>query len=300
MSAQIIDGEAIAGKIKEQLKAQVADLTAKGNAPHLLALMVGDNPATRIYSKSQRKSCEEVGIRYTLEQLPDDTTGQGLEDRIKELNDDASVNGILLQMPLPKGVDARKLQAMIIPGKDVEGMNPANMGMVVYGRPRLAPCTAMGAVELIKATGVELEGKEVTVVGHSEIVGKPVSLLLLDQFCTTTVCHIATRDLAYHTKNAEILVVAVGKAGLIGGDMIRPGAVVIDVGINRVPLKDENGNPVLTSKGKPKKVTVGDVVFDEAKELASHITPVPGGVGPMTVAILLRNTVEATKMQLEG
>ena len=210
MSAQIIDGEAIAGKIKEQLKAQVADLTAKGNAPHLLALMVGDNPATRIYSKSQRKSCEEVGIRYTLEQLPDDTTGQGLEDRIKELNDDASVNGILLQMPLPKGVDARKLQAMIIPGKDVEGMNPANMGMVVYGRPRLAPCTAMGAVELIKATGVELEGKEVTVVGHSEIVGKPVSLLLLDQFCTTTVCHIATRDLAYHTKNAEILVVAVG------------------------------------------------------------------------------------------
>jgi methylenetetrahydrofolate dehydrogenase (NADP+)/methenyltetrahydrofolate cyclohydrolase len=300
MSAQIIDGEAIAGKIKEQLKAQVADLTAKGNAPHLLALMVGDNPATRIYSKSQRKSCEEVGIRYTLEQLPDDTTGQGLEDRIKELNDDASVNGILLQMPLPKGVDARKLQAMIIPGKDVEGMNPANMGMVVYGRPRLAPCTAMGAVELIKATGVELEGKEVTVVGHSEIVGKPVSLLLLDQFCTTTVCHIATRDLAYHTRNAEILVVAVGKAGLIRGDMIRPGAVVIDVGINRVPLKDENGNPVLTSKGKPKKVTVGDVVFDEAKEVASHITPVPGGVGPMTVAILLRNTVEGTKMQLEG
>jgi methylenetetrahydrofolate dehydrogenase (NADP+)/methenyltetrahydrofolate cyclohydrolase len=300
MSAQIIDGEAIAGKIKEQLKAQVADLTAKGNAPHLLALMVGDNPATRIYSKSQRKSCEEVGIRYTLEQLPDDTTGQGLEDRIKELNDDASVNGILLQMPLPKGVDARKLQAMIIPGKDVEGMNPANMGMVVYGRPRLAPCTAMGAVELIKATGVELEGKEVTVVGHSEIVGKPVSLLLLDQFCTTTVCHIATRDLAYHTRNAEILVVAVGKAGLIRGDMIRPGAVVIDVGINRVPLKDENGNPVLTGKGKPKKVTVGDVVFDEAKEVASHITPVPGGVGPMTVAILLRNTVEGTKMQLEG
>ena len=300
MSAQIIDGEAIAGKIKEQLKAQVADLTAKGNAPHLLALMVGDNPAARIYSNSQRKSCEEVGIRYTLEQLPDDTTGQGLEDRIKELNDDASVNGILLQMPLPKGVDARKLQAMIIPGKDVEGMNPANMGMVVYGRPRLAPCTAMGAVELIKATGVELEGKEVTVVGHSEIVGKPVSLLLLDQFCTTTVCHIATRDLAYHTKNAEILVVAVGKAGLIRGDMIRPGAVVIDVGINRVPLKDENGNPVLTGKGKPKKVTVGDVVFDEAKEVASHITPVPGGVGPMTVAILLRNTVEGTKMQLEG
>jgi len=300
MSAEIIDGEAIAGKIKEQLKAQVADLTAKGNAPHLLALMVGDNPATKIYSKSQRKGCEEVGIRYTLEQLPDDTTGQGLEDRIKELNDDASVNGILLQMPLPKGVDARKLQAMIMPGKDVEGMNPANMGMVVYGRPRLAPCTAMGAVELIKATGVELEGKEVTVVGHSEIVGKPVSLLLLDQFCTTTVCHIATKDLAYHTRNAEILVVAVGKAGLIGGDMIRPGAVVIDVGINRVPLKDENGNPVLTSKGKPKKVTVGDVVFDEAKELASHITPVPGGVGPMTVAILLRNTVEATKMQLEG
>jgi len=300
MAAQIIDGEATAGKIQEQLKAESANRKAKGKEPHLLALMVGDNPATRIYSKSQQKSCEELGIKYTLEQLPDDTTGQGLEKRIAELNADASVNGILLQMPLPEGVDARELQAMIAPSKDVEGMNPANMGMVVYGRPRLAPCTAMAAVELIKATGVELEGKEVTVVGHSEIVGKPVSLLFLDQFCTTTVCHIATKDLAYHTKNAEILVVAVGKAGLTKGDMIRPGAIVIDVGINRVTLKDENGKPVLTSKGKPKKVTVGDVIFDEAKEVASHITPVPGGVGPVTVAILLRNTVEATKMQLEG
>jgi len=299
MSAQTIDGEATAAKIKEQLEPDIDGLKAKGKPPHLVALMVGDNPATRIYSNSQKKSCEELGIEYTLEQLPDDTTGQGLEKRIKELNRDGSANGILLQMPLPQGVDARELQAMIAPNKDVEGMNPANMGMVVYGRPRLAPCTAMAAVELIKATGVELEGKEVTVVGHSEIVGKPVSLLLLDQFCTTTVCHIATRDLAHHTKNAEILVVAVGKAGLIKGQMIRPGAIVIDVGINRITLKDEKGNPVLTSKGKPKKITVGDVVFDEAKEIASHITPVPGGVGPVTVAILLRNTVEAAKMQSE-
>ncbi len=298
MSAQIIDGNAIAEKIRQGLQGEVADLKAKGKEPHLLALMVGESPATKVYAKSQRKSCEALGLKYTLEQLPAETDQRGLEKRIRELNEDPSVTGILLQMPLPEGVDARKLQALIAPEKDVEGMNPANMGMVVYGRPRLAPCTAMGAVELVKSTGVEIEGKEVTVVGHSEIVGKPVSLLLLDMFATTTVCHIATKDLAYHTKNAEILVVAVGKAGLIKGNMIRPGAIVIDVGINRVPLKDEEGKPVLTSKGKPKMVTVGDVVFDEANEVASYITPVPGGAGPMTVAILLRNTVEAAKMQL--
>ncbi|MFB0528222.1 MAG: bifunctional 5,10-methylenetetrahydrofolate dehydrogenase/5,10-methenyltetrahydrofolate cyclohydrolase, partial [bacterium] len=181
-------------------------------------------------------------------------------------------------------------------------MNPSNMGMLVYGSPRLAPCTALAAMELLKSTGVDIKGKEVTVVGHSEIVGKPITLFLLSSIlesATPTVCHIATRDLASHTRNAEILIVAVGKAGLIKGDMIKQGAIVIDVGINRVPVLDETGKAVLDSEGKRKMKTVGDVVFEEAVEKASYITPVPGGVGPLTVVMLLRNTLTAYKWQRE-
>ena len=203
-------------------------------------------------------------------------------------------------MPVPQGIDARKVQMSIAPSKDVEGMNPQNMGMLVYGNPRVAPCTALGAMELLKSSGVELKGKEVTVVGHSEIVGKPVTLMLLASLmesATPTVCHIATRDLASHTRKADILIVAVGKAGLIKGDMIKEGAIVIDIGINRVPVLDEKGQAVLNEKGKPRKKTVGDVVFEEAAEKASSISPVPGGVGPLTVTMLLRNTVECAKMQ---
>jgi len=315
MAAQIIDGEAIAAEIKEQVKAEAA-----GKNLHLHAVLAGDDFGAKFYAGGQQKGCEEVGIQYTLDQLPENATQQDMEEHIKKLNDDPSVTGIILLMPVPQGVDARALQQMIVPHKDVEGMNPTNMGRIVYNDTRLAPCTPKGVVELIKRTGVEVEGAEVTVVGHSEIVGKPIAILMLGLNATTRVVHIFTKDITPYCKDADILIVAAGKSGavwnrykrekkknpdlalpdispLVKADMIKPGAVVIDVAINRIPAGfDENGEPIKTSKGKTKMITVGDVEFEKAKEIASHITPVPGGVGPMTVAMLLQNTVEASKM----
>lgn len=321
MPAQIIDGEAIAAKIIDSLKQQVEELKADGKEPHLTAVQVGENPASKIYVRNQKRSCEEVGIKYTLEELPEDTDQNGLIGRIKELNCNPTVSGIILQMPLPKGVDARKIQSTIGPLKDVEGMNPANMGRLVYGEAKPGPCTAVGAVELLKSTGVEIEGANAVVVGHSEIVGKPIGLLLLGLNATVSTVHIFTKDVASYVKNADILFVAAGKAqamwmryrreskknpetplpnlsALIPAEMIKPGAVVIDVAINRIPKGfDSDGKPLLNKKGKTAMQTVGDVDFEAAKEVAGHITPVPGGVGPMTVAMLLKNTVDTASSQ---
>ncbi|MCD5390360.1 bifunctional 5,10-methylenetetrahydrofolate dehydrogenase/5,10-methenyltetrahydrofolate cyclohydrolase [candidate division NPL-UPA2 bacterium] len=300
MTAKLLDGEALAGKIKEGLKKEIEELKRKGITPSLAAVQVGENPASRVYIRNQRKSTEEVGIDYQLHELVETTSEEELLRFIEELNWDSKVTGVILQMPVPGQINARRAQMTISPSKDVEGMNPVNMGMLVYGQAKVAPCTARGAMELLRSSGVELKGKEVTVVGHSEIVGKPITLMLLESLMespTPTVCHIATKDLAQHTKRADILIVAVGKAGLIKGDMVKEGAIVIDIGINRVPLLDEKGNPVLNEKGKPKKKTVGDVVFEEAAEKASYISPVPGGVGPLTTAMLLKNTVECAKAQ---
>jgi methylenetetrahydrofolate dehydrogenase (NADP+)/methenyltetrahydrofolate cyclohydrolase len=303
MAGKIIDGKSLAENLKEEIKREVGELKKRHKiVPLLNAIQVGENPASAVYIKSQRKSCQEVGIDYQLKELPEATSEQELLKFIEKLNRDDKVNGIILEMPLPPQINARQVQMAITPTKDVEGMSPSNMGMLVYGNPRLAPCTALAVMELLNSTGVDIKGKEVTVVGHSEIVGKPITLLLLSsvlESATPTVCHIATRDLAFHTRNAEILIVAVGKAGLIKGDMIREGAIIIDVGINRVPILDEKGKPVLDSEGKPRMKTVGDVVFEEAVEKASYITPVPGGVGPLTVVMLLRNTLTACKWQLE-
>ena len=316
MSAALIDGEAVAKGILDAVKADVGALKAAGRPVHLFAVQVGENPASRVYIRNQKTSCEEIGIDYTLDELPAETTQEELARHLAKRNSSGDCTGIILQMPLPEQVDRRKAQAAIAPAKDVEGMNPANMGTVIAGDPVLGPCTAVGAVELVTSLGLECEcdipdwvqeditrrnlkgglyGKEVVVVGHSEIVGKPIGLLLLNQYCTVTTCHIGTQDLRAHTRAADILVVAVGRPGLVTADMIKPGAVVIDVGINRVPMLDEAGKPVLNKKGKPKKKTVGDVDFEAACEVAGHITPVPGGVGPMTVAILLRNTVRAAQ-----
>jgi len=225
-----------------------------------------------------------LGIEYRLERLPADINQQGLIDFIKKLNNDASVNGIIIQMPLPKQIDYKSISSFISPDKDIEGMHPENLGKVLMGKAKIAPCTASAAFALIEATGVNLYGKEVVIVGHSEIVGKPLSLLLLEKFATVTVCHIGTSDagkLVEHVKKAEILVVAVGKADLIKGEWIKEGAIVIDVGINRINDK-----------------IVGDVEFEEAASRASYITPVPGGVGPLTVTMLMRNLVEAAKLQV--
>lgn len=293
MSAKILDGEALAAKMRKEISAKVAGLKSAGKSVVLNAVQVGENAASRVYIKNQKKSCEEVGITYELKELPSEITQDKLLKFIDGLNADPGVSGIILQMPLPEQINAREVQRKISPEKDVEGMHPANLGRLVFGDTTVAPCTPLGAMELLKANGIDIKGKEAVVVGHSEIVGKPLMLMLLSSMtesATPTVCHIATQDLAAHTRQADILFVAVGKAGLIKGDMIKEGAVVIDIGINRVPDIDKDGNPVLNKKGKPKKKTVGDVVFEEAVEKASYIAPVPGGVGPLTVCMLLRNT----------
>jgi len=322
VAAKIIDGEAVAEQIKQQVKAEAASLAAAGRTPHLVAVQVGENPASKIYTNMQAKACESVGIEYELLNLPEDTTADALAAKIAELNADAKVTGLILQMPLPAGLDARAAQVAIAPAKDVEGMHPENMGRLFYGGGVVAPCTAIAAVELLKQTCPDLAGKETVVVGHSEIVGKPIAAILLqslDASPTVTVCHVATRDLAAHTRRAEVLIVATGvsqarwlgysrrkKAGekpplpdlspLITADMLAEGAIVIDVAMNRIPKGfDDNGEPLKNEKGRTATKTVGDVDFDAAKEKVAAITPVPGGVGPVTVAMLLKNTVACAK-----
>lgn len=283
MAAKIIDGKRIAGEIKEKLIKEIVELKKQGITPSLSAIQVGDDPGTGVYVRAQQRSCEKIGLDYKLHQFKKDISQKELRDFIARLNEDTGVSGIILQMPLPSQLDGRILQGMINPKKDAEGVSPANMGMVVYGKPLLAPCTAMAVMELINSVGVKLYGKEAVVVGHSDIVGKPTALLLLDKFVTTSVCHIATGErgtLPQHVSQAEILIVAVGKANLVKGEWVKEGAIVIDVGINRV-------------EGK----IVGDVEFEVAKERASHITPVPGGVGAVTTAMLLKNCVQAAKLQ---
>ena len=303
MAAVILDGEKLAASIREGLISEIKSLKQSDSVPHLVAVQVGENAASRIYVNQQKKACNEIGIEYELKEVPEDITEEGLIGTIEGLNNDKKVTGIILQMPLPKHVNTRKVQRRISPLKDVEGMHPFNMGMLVYGDPKIAPCTARGAIELLKSSGVSLKGKEVVVVGHSEIVGKPIALFLLQsqlESATPTVCHIATRDLAEHTKRADVVIVAAGKPNLIKADMLKDGAIVIDVGINRVPVLDAQGQPVVDENGKKKMKTVGDVEFDKAKEKCSFISPVPGGVGPLTVAMLLRNCVECVKEQRAG
>ncbi|MCK4423122.1 MAG: bifunctional 5,10-methylenetetrahydrofolate dehydrogenase/5,10-methenyltetrahydrofolate cyclohydrolase [Candidatus Omnitrophica bacterium] len=282
MSAQLLSGKEIAGKIKESLIAEAAGLKEKhGRAPVLAAVQLGENPGSAVYVKSQKNNAEKLGLEYQLHQLADSTTQKELIDFIEKLNNDDKVDGIILQMPVPDGIDGRAAVQHISPDKDAEGMHPENLGKVVLASGALAPCTPQAVMELIKASGIDLYGKEAVVVGHSEIVGKPVSLLLLEKLATTTVCHIGTGErgnLPDHVKRAEVLVVAVGVPGLVKGDWIKQGAVVIDVGINRIDGK-----------------IVGDVEFEAASQRAAFITPVPGGVGPLTVTMLLRNVIQSFK-----
>jgi methylenetetrahydrofolate dehydrogenase (NADP+)/methenyltetrahydrofolate cyclohydrolase len=278
--AKLLEGKPIAEKIKEEIKQQVVQLSKK---PILASVMVGDNAGAESYVKSQKKTAEALGIEYQFHKLGADTTESALIEFIKKLNADKSVNGIIIQMPLPQQIDYKKISQHIFPEKDVEGMHPANIGKILFGKAKILPCTPAAVMELLNATGIDLYGKEVVVVGHSEIVGKPLDLLLLDKFATVTVCHIGTSKagkLEQHVRGAEILIVAVGKAGLIKGDWVKEGAIVVDVGINRVSDK-----------------IIGDVEFEGAEKHASWITPVPGGVGPLTVTMLMRNLIEAAKLQ---
>jgi methylenetetrahydrofolate dehydrogenase (NADP+)/methenyltetrahydrofolate cyclohydrolase len=282
--ARIIDGAALAKQIREEVRARTAELARHGKTIHLTAVLVGSTPAGELYAQRQKETCAAVGIDYDLATLPADATFDEVSGTIQRLNKDLSVTGIMLHLPLPAHLNATELQYAIDPVKDVEGVNPANIGYVVYGHTLIAPCTALAVIELIKSTGVPLRGAEAVVVGASEIAGKPIALLLTEQMATVTLCHIATRDLTAHTRRADIVVVAVGKPNLITGEHIREGAVVIDVGINRVKLPD----------GLSK--TVGDVDFEAVEPKAGYITPVPGGVGPMTVAILLKNTLRSAEL----
>ena len=322
MAAKIIDGEAVAEEIKKRAAADAAALAKAGRTPHLVAIQVGENPASKIYTNMQAKACESVGIEYELLNLPAEMSQDDLLAKIGELNADEKVTGMILQMPVPAQIDARKVQVTISPAKDVEGMHPENMGRLFYGGGIAAPCTPMAAVELLKRACPDLAGKETVVVGHSEIVGKPIAMILLqslNESPTVSVCHVATKDLAAHTRKAEVLIVATGvsqarwlsysrrkKAGedaklpdlspLIKADMLKDGAIVIDVAINRIPKGfDEAGEPLKNEKGRTAMKTVGDVDFEAAKEKVAAITPVPGGVGPVTVAMLLANTVACAK-----
>jgi len=282
MSGQILYGKEVATKIKQEVKIELERIKEKGINPKLVAVQVGENSSSQVYLNAQKKNCQTMGILHEIKNLEPDIPESELINFIEEMNKDKSITGIILQLPLPQGMDVKKIQSRISPEKDVEGVNPANLGWIVYGRPLLAPCTALAIKELIDSAGVDLYGKEVVMVGHSDIVGKPVALLLVDKFATVCICHIGSSDkgmLEQHVKRAEILIVAVGKAHLIKGEWIREGSIVIDVGINK--LNDK---------------IVGDVEFETAKEHAGWITPVPGGVGPITTAVLLRNTIIAAKL----
>jgi len=290
-TAKILDGKAIAAEIRNEVSARIAQYTVDHGAIRLVAVLVGDDPAAHLYAQNQRRRCLQAGVKHDLLELPASIAQPDLIAEIERLNADATVSGIMLQLPLPPSIDAAAAQYHIDPYKDVEGINPANIGLLFYEHTILAPCTALAVMELIKRSGVEPRGADAVVVGQSRIVGRPISMFLTTQMATVSACHVATKDLARYTRGADILVVAVGKPHLIGADLIKPGALVIDVGINSIEVPQPDGSRV--------RKTVGDVDFDAAVNVAGAITPVPGGVGPVTVAMLLRNTVEAACKQLD-
>jgi methylenetetrahydrofolate dehydrogenase (NADP+) / methenyltetrahydrofolate cyclohydrolase len=288
LPAELIDGNSIARSIRDEVALDVAKLVARGITPGLAVVLVGDDPASEVYVRNKGRACDEAGMHSVTINLPATTTQQELLAQVKRLNDDPAIHGILVQMPLPKHLDAEVVIRSILPAKDVDGFHPVNVGKNLIGdRDGFVPCTPAGVQEMLARSGTETKGKECVIVGRSNIVGKPMMALMVQNGpnanATVTVCHSATRDLKEHTLRADILIVAAGKPKMVTGDMVREGAVVIDVGINRIV------DPSTTSGFR----LVGDVDFASARERASKITPVPGGVGPMTIAMLLKNTVRA-------
>lgn len=275
--AKILDGKAVSQRIKDELKGQIIELKAKGVEPGLAVVIVGDDPASRVYVNSKKKACEQIGVYSEEYALSAETTEQELLALIDRLNHEKKIDGILVQLPLPKHINEERIINAISPNKDVDAFHPVNVGKIMIGNYDFLPCTPAGVMELIKESGIDVAGKECVVVGRSNIVGKPQAMLLLHQHGTVTICHSKTKNLAEVCARADILVVAVGHPEMITGDMIKPGAVVIDVGMNRMA-----DNRLL-----------GDVNFEQAEKVAAAITPVPGGVGPMTIAMLMRNTVTA-------
>jgi methylenetetrahydrofolate dehydrogenase (NADP+)/methenyltetrahydrofolate cyclohydrolase len=276
---KIIDGKAIAADIREEIAADVVALKEQGVTPGLAVVLVGEDPASRVYVSMKEKACEKAGIFSDEHKLPEETTEAQLLALIEELNNEQRIDGILVQLPLPDHIEESKILEAISPTKDADGFHPYNVGRLVTGNPLYQPCTPYGVMKMLEYTGVDLKGKEVVVVGRSNIVGKPVALMCLSQHATVTLCHSRTKDLPGKVAQADVVIAAVGRPEMIKGEWIKEGAVVIDVGVNRVG----------------EKKLVGDVEFEAAKARASAITPVPGGVGPMTITMLLYNTVEGAK-----
>ena len=279
---RLIDGVAVKNEIIEDVRVYTNQYP---NIPSLVSILIGDQPESAVYVRNQKRAADKAGIPFDEQIWPADISQEDCKARILLMNDDPNVLGVILQRPVPTDFNVRSLQSAIHPLKDVEGMNPASIGNIVYSDVALAPCTAAASVELIKRTGLSMEGLEVVMIGHSEIVGKPAAMMLMAEGATVTVCHHMTRSVAMHSRRADVVVVAVGKAHLIGPDMIKPGAVVIDIGINQIKI--DNSFKI-----------VGDVDTDAVKEIAGWITPVPGGVGPVTVAILMRNAIVAHQRQI--
>jgi len=280
LDTRVIDGVALARTLRGATKVRAATLAARGRTPGLAAVQVGDDPASKVYVRTKMKTCAEVGIYSEHIELPASTSETELLARIRALNADPRIHGILIQLPLPKHIATDRVLEAVAPEKDVDGFHPCNVGLLVTGQPRFVPCTPAGVMAMLEAEGIALDGREAVIVGRSNIVGKPMAMLLLQKGATVTICHSRTQGLDAHTRRADIVVAAVGRPQLVGADMVKPGAVVIDVGINRLP------------DGK----LVGDVAFQSLLGRASHITPVPGGVGPMTVTMLMANTVQAAEL----
>ncbi|MDD5560433.1 bifunctional methylenetetrahydrofolate dehydrogenase/methenyltetrahydrofolate cyclohydrolase FolD [Candidatus Methylomirabilis sp.] len=280
MSARILDGKSIAAEIRQEVRLEVEAMAAQtGAVPCLATILVGNDPASATYVQNKARACKEVGITSVRIELPADLSEMSLLHEINRLNSDPVVHAILVQLPLPPHINERRILEAILPEKDVDGFHPSNLGGLLVGSPLFVASTPLGILELLDRSNIVIEGKHAVIVGWSVVVGKPTAFLLLQHHATVTICHIKTRDLAFHTRQADILVVAAGKPGLVTGSMVKEGAVVIDVGVNRL------------SDGR----VVGDVEFPEVAEKASLITPVPGGVGPMTIAMLLKNTVDACR-----
>ncbi len=300
MSAKVIDCVAIANEIKEELKKEIKDLNAKGVAVGIATVLVGDDFGARMYRGQIEKFCQEIEIEYVNSNPPADSSEEDVVKIINELNENQKVSGILPLRPFPGHISDYAIINSIDLNKDIDCFHPYNMGKLTLGEITFAPATPSACIEIMDRENVNFEGAEIVVVGHSNIVGKPISVLCINRNATTSTTHVFTSmagNLAKHTTGADFLIVAAGKAGLITPDLVKEGAFVIDVGINRVKVLDENGNPVLNDKGKPKSKTVGDVDFDNVKEKAGRITPVPGGVGAITNMMLMRNAVKAAKIQ---
>jgi len=294
MTAQIIDGKQVAADMRAELKAEVAELAKKGIVPGLAVVLVGEDPASKSYVTAKERACEEMGIYSDDNRLAADTSQEELMALVEKLNNDPKINGILVQLPLPDGLNEAEVLLAIDPAKDVDGFHPVNVGKMVVGEKAFLPCTPHGVIQLLIRNGVKLEGAEVVIVGRSNIVGKPLANMLIQKNvtgnATVTVCHTRTRDLAGHTRRADIVIAAAGRPDTVTADMVKDGVVVIDVGVNRVGEKPSKKDP-----NRMVAILKGDVDFEAVKEKASLITPVPGGVGPMTITMLLYNTVESAK-----